>query len=70
MYFQLNELLRWLGLTAFEIFTALLCFLAFSVLVTIKVRQLYRVTIHNSKDLLLTQIWDVPPSCLGSKQLQ
>ena len=38
MYFQLNELLRWLGLTAFEIFTALICFLAFSILVTVKVR--------------------------------
>ena len=38
MFFQLNELLRWLGLTAFEIFTALVCFLVFTVLVTLKVR--------------------------------
>ena len=36
---QLNELLRWLGLTAFEIFTALTCFLVFTVLVTLKVVQ-------------------------------
>ena len=35
---QLNELLRWLGLTAFEIFTALTCFLVFTVLVTLKVK--------------------------------
>ena len=40
MFFQLNELLRWLGLTAFEIFTALVCFIVFTVLVTLKVRRL------------------------------
>ena len=39
MFFQLNELLRWLGLTAFEIFTALVCFLVFTVLVTLKVED-------------------------------
>lgn len=37
MYFQLHELLRWLGLTAFEVFTALSCFLVFTILVTLKV---------------------------------
>ena len=26
----------------------------------------YRETIRNGKNLLLTSIWDVPPSCLGS----
>jgi len=39
MFFQLNELLRWLGLTAFEIFTALVCFIVFTVLVTLKVES-------------------------------
>lgn len=37
MYFQLQELLHWLGLTAFEIFSALVCFVFFTVLVTLKV---------------------------------
>ena len=37
MFFQLKEVLRWLGLTVFEILTALVCFLIFTVLVTLKV---------------------------------
>ena len=37
MFFQLSELLRWLGLTVFEIWTALVCFTAFTVLLTLKV---------------------------------
>ena len=37
MFFQLSELLRWLGLTVFEIWVALVCFTAFTVLLTLKV---------------------------------
>jgi len=37
MFFQLSELLRWLGLTVFEIWIALVCFTAFTVLLTLKV---------------------------------
>jgi len=37
MFFQLSELLRWLGLTVFEIWTALVCFTAFTILLTLKV---------------------------------
>ena len=40
MFLTLNELLRWLGLTAFEIFVALVCFLIFTVLLTLKVEGL------------------------------
>ena len=54
MFFQLNELLRWLGLTAFEIFTALLCFLVFTVLVTLKVRgRVMTRRIHASSHIYL-----------------
>lgn len=37
MFFQLRELLRWLGLTVFEILVALVCFTVFTVLLTLKV---------------------------------
>jgi len=37
MFFQLKELLSWLGLTVFEVWTALVCFLVFTVLLTLKV---------------------------------
>jgi len=37
MFFQLRELLRWLGLTVFEIWIALLFFTVFTVLLTLKV---------------------------------
>jgi len=37
MFLQLSELLRWLGLTVFEIWTALVCFTAFTILLTLKV---------------------------------
>lgn len=37
MFFQLSELLRWLGLTIFEIWIALVCFTAFTILLTLKV---------------------------------
>ena len=37
MFFQLSELLRWLGLTVFEIWIALVCFTAFTILLTLKV---------------------------------
>merc|ERR1712043_9999 len=37
MFFQLRELLRWLGLTVFEIWTALVCFTIFTVLLTLRV---------------------------------
>ena len=36
MFFSLKELLRWLGLTVFEIFTFFLAVAAFSALVVIK----------------------------------
>ena len=39
MFFQLKELLRWLGLTVLEILLALIAFLAFTVLLVIKVEQ-------------------------------
>lgn len=39
MFFQLREILRWLGLTVFEIFTALTCFLLFTILLTLKVEK-------------------------------
>ena len=39
MFFQLREVLRWLGLTVFEIWIALVCFTVFTVLVTLKVEQ-------------------------------
>ncbi len=39
MFFTLKELLRWLGVTVFEIFVALVCFLAFTVLVTLKLES-------------------------------
>jgi len=38
--FQLRELLRWLGLTVFEIWTALLCFTVFTVLLTLRVENI------------------------------
>jgi len=37
MFFQLRELLRWLGLTVFEIWIGLLFFTVFTVLLTLKV---------------------------------
>jgi len=37
MFFQLRELLRWLGLTVFEIWIALLFFTIFTILLTLKV---------------------------------
>lgn len=37
MFFQLKEILRWLGLTVWEIFVFLLAFLLFTVLLTLKV---------------------------------
>lgn len=37
MFFQLKELLSWLGLTVFEVWTALVCFCVFTVLLTLKV---------------------------------
>ena len=37
MFFSLRELLRWLGITVFEIWTALVCFTIFTVLLTLKV---------------------------------
>jgi len=37
MFFQLKELLSWLGLTVFEVWTALVCFCFFTVLLTLKV---------------------------------
>ena len=38
--FQLRELLRWLGLTVFEIWTALLCFTVFTVLLVLRVENI------------------------------
>ena len=38
--FELRELLRWLGLTVFEIWTALLCFTVFTVLLTLRVENI------------------------------
>jgi len=40
MFFQLRELLRWLGLTVFEIWIALLSFTVFTILLTVKVEDL------------------------------
>lgn len=40
MFFQLRELLRWLGLTVFEIWVALLFFTLFTILLTFKVETL------------------------------
>ncbi|TRY68823.1 hypothetical protein TCAL_06187 [Tigriopus californicus] len=37
MFFQLKEILRWLGLTVWEIFVFLLAFLLFTILLTLKV---------------------------------
>ena len=37
MFFQLKELLSWLGLTVFEVWTALVCFCVFTVLLTLKI---------------------------------
>lgn len=37
MFFQLRELLRWLGLTVFEIWVAVLFFTVFTILLTLKV---------------------------------
>lgn len=37
MFFQLRELLRWLGLTVFEIWVAVLSFTIFTILLTLKV---------------------------------
>ena len=39
MFFQLKELLRWLGLTVFEIWVGLLFFTVFTVLLTFKVEN-------------------------------
>lgn len=39
MFFQLRELLRWLGLTVFEIWIALVCFTIFTILLTLKVEN-------------------------------
>jgi len=39
MFFQLRELLRWLGLTVFEIWVGLLFFTVFTVLLTLKVEN-------------------------------
>jgi len=39
MFFQLRELLRWLGLTVFEIWVGLLFFTVFTVLLTLKVES-------------------------------
>ena len=39
MFFQLKELLRWLGLTVFEIWVGLLFFTVFTVLLTLKVEN-------------------------------
>lgn len=44
MFFQLKELLKWLGLTVFEIWTALMCLTAFSILVTLKVEGILAST--------------------------
>lgn len=41
MFFQLRELLRWLGLTVFEIWIALVCFTIFTVLLTLKVENVF-----------------------------
>jgi ribonuclease P/MRP protein subunit RPP20 len=40
MFFQLKELLRWLGLTVFEIWIALVCFTIFTVLLTLKIENI------------------------------
>ena len=40
MFFQLRELLRWLGLTVFEIWVALVSFTVFTVLLTLKAENL------------------------------
>eukprot|EP00096_Caligus_rogercresseyi_P006809 TRINITY_DN23686_c0_g1_i1.p1 TRINITY_DN23686_c0_g1~~TRINITY_DN23686_c0_g1_i1.p1 ORF type:complete len:136 (-),score=48.03 TRINITY_DN23686_c0_g1_i1:60-467(-) len=37
MFFQLREILRWFGLSVFEIFVGLLSFTLFSILLTLKV---------------------------------
>jgi len=37
MFFQLSEILRWLGLTVFEVFSFSISVLAFTVLLTLKV---------------------------------
>jgi len=41
MFFQLKELLRWLGLTVFEIWVGLLSFTVFTVLLTLKVEKVF-----------------------------
>jgi len=51
MFFQLSELLRWLGLTVFEIWTALVCFTAFTVLLTLKVEFWNSASTENFGDL-------------------
>jgi len=52
MFFQLSELLRWLGLTVFEIWTALVCFTAFTVLLTLKVEYWSYPSIESYDSLL------------------
>jgi len=41
MFFQLKELLKWLGLTVFEIWVGLLSFTVFTVLLTLKVEKVF-----------------------------
>jgi ribonuclease P/MRP protein subunit RPP20 len=41
MFFQLKELLKWLGLTVFEIWVGLLFFTVFTVLLTLKVEKVF-----------------------------
>nr|XP_040566830.1 transmembrane protein 203-like [Lepeophtheirus salmonis]ADD24441.1 Transmembrane protein 203 [Lepeophtheirus salmonis] len=40
MFFQLREILRWFGLTVFEIFVGLICFTLFTIFLTCKVEGL------------------------------
>lgn len=55
MFFQLSELLRWLGLTVFEIWVALVCFIAFTVLLTLKVEVWKDQSSDNSPETNLDQ---------------
>ena len=50
MFFQLKELLRWLGLTVLEILLALVAFLVFTVLLVVKVEQLQSDTNAADRD--------------------
>lgn len=44
MLFTLKEILRWLGISVFEIFTTLVCFLIFTILLTLKVESVLSET--------------------------